>query len=147
MKDEDPVHFRFFNEIGIINQLAQTIFEGVMPDGMTLAQFTVLNRFVKLGGSNSPAELADAFQVTRGTMTSTLQKLEAKGLVAIRADPADGRAKLVSLTAAGRSMRNTCLKRLEPELAKIATMWPAAQATALLEPLTALRQQLDGMRG
>ena len=147
MKDEDPVHFRLFNEIGIINQLAQTIFEGVMPDGMTLAQFTVLNRFVKLGGSNSPAELADAFQVTRGTMTSTLQKLEAKGLVAIKADPADGRAKLVSLTAAGRSMRNTCLRRLEPELAKIAGLWPTEQVTALLEPLTALRQQLDRMRG
>ena len=147
MKDEDPVHFRLFNEIGIINQLAQTIFEGVMPDGMTLAQFTVLNRFVKLGGTNSPAELADAFQVTRGTMTSTLQKLEAKGLVAIKADPADGRAKLVSLTAAGRSMRNTCLRRLAPELAKIAALWPTAQVTALLEPLTALRQQLDRMRG
>jgi DNA-binding MarR family transcriptional regulator len=147
VKDEDPVHFRLFNEIGIINQLAQSIFEGVMPDGMTLAQFSVLNRFVRLGGSNSPAELADAFQVTRGTMTSTLQKLEAKGLVAIKADRSDGRAKLVSLTAAGRSVRDKCLKRLEPELTKIAAHWPATQVTALLEPLTALRQQLDRMRG
>jgi len=74
------------------------------------------------------------------------QKLEAKGLVAIKADPSDGRAKLVSLTAAGRNMRNLCLKRLEPELAKMALHWPTAQATALLEPLTLLRQQLDRMR-
>ncbi len=146
MKDEDPVHFRLFNEIGIINQLAQNIFEGVMPDGMTLAQFIVLNHFVRLGGSKAPAELARVFQVTRGTMTSTLQKLEAKGLVAIKADRSDGRAKLVSLTAAGRSMRNTCLKRLEPELAKMAAHWPAMQVTALLEPLALLRQQLDRMR-
>ncbi|MGH6951145.1 MAG: MarR family winged helix-turn-helix transcriptional regulator, partial [Vitreimonas sp.] len=69
---DDPVHFRALNEIGIINQLAQTIFERVMPAGMTLAQFIVLNHFVRLGGSRSPAELASAFQLTRATMTSTL---------------------------------------------------------------------------
>jgi hypothetical protein len=54
---------------------------------------------------------------------------------------------VVSLTAAGRSMRNTCLKRLEPELAKMAAQWPVTQVSVLLEPLTMLREQLDRMRG
>ena len=43
----DPLAFRVMNEIGIISQLGATLFERVMPDGMTLAQFTVLNRFVQ----------------------------------------------------------------------------------------------------
>lgn len=143
---DDPVHFRALNEIGIINQLAQTIFERVMPPGMTMAQFIVLNHFVRLGGSRSPAELASAFQLTRATMTSTLQKLEAKSLVAIVPDPSDGRGKQVSLTNQGRAMRKRCLAALAPELNKLAAIWPAAQAAQLLPHLSALRAMLDRAR-
>lgn len=146
MAQEDSVHFRILNEIGIINQLAQNIFERVMPKGMTLAQFTVLNHFVRLGGARSPAELAQAFQVTRGTMTSTLQKLEAKGLIAIGPDPDDGRSKQVTLTALGRSMRHQCIKRLEPEIKKLSELWPLKEAASLLAPLVSLRAFLDRLR-
>lgn len=146
MTQEDSIHFRILNEIGIINQLAQSIFERVMPEGMTLAQFTVLNHFVRLGGAKSPAELAQAFQVTRGTMTSTLQKLEGKGLVAIDPDPRDGRSKQVTLTAQGRSMRHQCLRRLEPEIKKLAELWPRDEAAPLLAPLGSLRALLDRLR-
>lgn len=146
MTQEDSIHFRILNEIGIINQLAQSIFERVMPEGMTLAQFTVLNHFVRLGGTRSPAELAQAFQVTRGTMTSTLQKLEGKGLVAIDPDPRDGRSKQVTLTAQGRSMRHQCLRRLEPEIGKLAELWPLDEAAPLLAPLGSLRALLDRLR-
>ncbi len=143
---EDPVHFRAFNEIGIINQLTQTIFERVMPAGMTMAQFTVLNHFVRLGGTRSPAELASAFQLTRATMSSTLQKLEAKSLVAFAPDPDDGRGKKVSLTGEGRAMRERCLAALAPELTKLAAIWPADQAAALLPHLSSLRALLDRAR-
>ena len=77
--------FELFNEIGIINQLSTTMFERVLPKGMTQAQFTVLNHFVRLGHQErSPAQLAFAFQVTRPTMTSTLTRMERAGLIAIR---------------------------------------------------------------
>ena len=146
MTQEDSIHFRILNEIGIINQLAQSIFERVMPEGMTLAQFTVLNHFVRLGGVRSPAELAQAFQVTRGTMTSTLQKLEMKGLIAIDPDPKDGRSKHVSLTAQGRSMRHQCIRRLEPEIKRLSELWPLKEAAPLLKPLGTLRALLDRVR-
>lgn len=96
MTATDPTGFEFFNEIGIIDQLAGTMFERALPTGMTRAQFTVLNHFVRLGHKErSPAQLASAFQVTRPTMTSTLARMARDGLVAIRDDPTDGRAKLV----------------------------------------------------
>ena len=49
----------------------------------------MLNHFARLGGVRSPAELAQAFQVSKGAMTNTLQRLEAGRLVKIIPDPAE----------------------------------------------------------
>jgi DNA-binding MarR family transcriptional regulator len=140
------VQFQILNEIGIIAQLSQTIFERVMPSGMTLPQFTVLNHFARLGGTRSPAELASVFQVTRATMTSTLQRLEGKGLVSVIPDPADGRGKRVALTEAGLAMRQRCIAALGPELARLETRADGSEAGVLLEGLVRLRKHLDGAR-
>ncbi len=145
--NQDPLHFQFFNEIGIIDQLAVTIFERTMPRGMTPAQFGVLNHFVRLDiGEKSPAALASAFQVTRPTMTSTLGRLERAGLVRVRRDPADGRAKLVSITSNGRAMRDICVQavaQLAPMLAQIAK---PDEFAAILPLLRAIRLRLDAAR-
>jgi DNA-binding MarR family transcriptional regulator len=146
MQAEDSVHFRLFNEIGIIAQLSSALFERVMPDGMTLAQFSVLNHFVRLGGVKSPRDLARAFQVTKATMTSTLQRLEAKGLVSVSPDPSDGRGKRVEITDAGRAMRERCIAALGPEIAKVELMLPQKQALDLLPALGQLRERLDKSR-
>jgi DNA-binding MarR family transcriptional regulator len=142
----EPLLFRLFNEIGIVSQLSERLFESVMPDGMTLAQFTVLNHFVRLGGERSPAQLATSFQVTRATVTSTLQRLEAKRFVILRADPRDGRAKLVSITSDGQNMRMACVKALEPVVDRLGTVISVERANALLPDLIALRQILDADR-
>jgi DNA-binding MarR family transcriptional regulator len=144
---EDPLAFQFFNEIGIIDQLAVSMFERAMPKGMTQAQFTVLNHFVRLGiVEKSPAALASVLQVTRPTMTSTLGRLRRAGLVEIRPDPADGRAKLVSVTALGRTMRDQCIQAVisrAPLLARIAEPEALAAAMPLLREI---RQRLDRAR-
>jgi DNA-binding MarR family transcriptional regulator len=141
---EDPLAFRVFNEIAIIEQLARTRVERVLP--ITLAQFSVLNHFVRLGGEYAPAQLADAFQVTRQTMTSTLGRLETAGLVAIRPDPEDGRAKIVSITDAGRSMRAQCIAAQAPLLAELQAVVPEVMLSALLPRLAELRALLDANR-
>jgi DNA-binding MarR family transcriptional regulator len=138
--------FRLFNEIGIIAQLSGTLFERVMPQGMTLAQFSVLNHFARLGGPRSPSDLARAFQVTKATMTSTLQRLEGKGLVSVVPDPKDQRGKLVDVTEAGRQMRMQCLAAVAPELARLATHLSGQDIETLVDPLTRLRITLDQLR-
>jgi DNA-binding MarR family transcriptional regulator len=140
---DEPLLFRFFNEVGIIAQLAERLFESVMPAGMTLAQFSVLNHFVRLGGERTPAALASAFQVTRATMTSTLQRLEAKGLVAVAPDPSDGRSKRVSITDAGRGIRLKCIEGLQPEMARLGTVIDLQSIEALLPELAGVRRALD----
>ncbi len=142
----DPLAFRVFNEINIIAQLSSTLFERVLPRGMTLAQFAVLNHFVRLGGDRSPAQLAAAFQVTKQTMTSTLGRLEREGFVAIAPDPRDGRAKRVSITPEGAAMRELCIAALDPILAELDTLIDRQDLEALLPRLERLRKTLDEQR-
>jgi DNA-binding MarR family transcriptional regulator len=139
--------FAFFNEIGIINQLASTQFERVMPAGLSLAGFSVLNHFVRLNKkAEAPAKLARAFQVTKGAMTNTLQRLEAQGWVLVAADPEDGRAKLVSITPAGRKTRDAAIAALAPVFAEFfAKLDPKLLAQAL-PTLARVRETLDQAR-
>lgn len=139
--------FELFNEIGIIDQLAGAVLERALPKGMTRAQFTVLNHFVRLGHQDrSPAQLASAFQVTRPTMTSTLSRMDRAGLISIRADPSDGRAKLVSLTDKGRAMRETCLDAIAGRLPEAVAVIGEAKLRPLIETLRTLRIALDEAR-
>lgn len=144
---KDPLAFEVFNEIGIINQLTSASFTAVLPRGMTIAQFTVLNHFVRLGHeAQSPAQLAGAFQITRPTMTSTLARMVKAGLVAIKPDPGDGRGKLVSVTAEGRKMRKICLQRLAEPLADADAALSRETLAALLPLLQDVRAKLDRLR-
>ena len=142
----DPLVFRFFNEIGIIEQLARTRLERALPEGMKMSHFVVLNHLVRLGGEWSPARLASAFQVTRAAMTNTLQRLEARALIRIESDPGDGRGKLVSLSPAGRDMRETCIAALGPMLIELETEFGRRQFEAALPLLEAIRSYLDERR-
>lgn len=143
---DDPIAFEVFNEIGIIEQLVRNRFERTLPAGLTLSQFGVLNNFVRLGGERSPAGLANAFQVTRPTMTNTLQRLESAGLVSIRPDPSDGRAKIVTITEAGRAMREACISAQMPLIAELDGLLPRDDLVALLPGLRQLRILLDKAR-
>ncbi len=143
----DPAAFAFFNEIGIIDQLAGTMFERALPRGMTRAQFAVLNHFVRMGHhERSPAQLANAFQVTRPTMTSTLTRMARAGLVVIRADPLDGRGKLVALTQSGRKAREAALAAMVPLLPMLDAVVDPAELAQLLPVLQRLRIALDAAR-
>jgi DNA-binding MarR family transcriptional regulator len=143
---QDPPIFTLFNEIGIIEQLARRRLEGVLPDGLKISHFGVLNHFARLGGERAPTELARAFQVTKAAMTNTLARLEARGLVEIGPDPKDGRAKRVALTNKGRRLRDRAIKALGPELAEIEAHIPVRDFARALPFLQRLRAYLDEAR-
>ncbi len=142
----DPPLFRFFNEIGIIEQLSRNAFERVMPHGLKISQFSVLNHFVRLGGPRSPLELARSFQVSKGAMTNTLQKLQAKGFVTVEPDPADGRAKLVDITEAGQAAREDAVAAAAPLMSEIEALVRDVDIAAILPQLSHVRELLDSQR-
>jgi DNA-binding MarR family transcriptional regulator len=142
----DPIAFRVMNEIGIIDQLGSTLFERAMPHALTVSQFVVLNHFVRLGGDRSPLDLARALQVTKATMTSTLQRLDAKGFIRATPDTKDGRAKRIAITAKGRRARDQAIAAIAQDLAAIESALGTHELEAALPFLVSLRRFLDQRR-
>ncbi|RPE81324.1 MarR family winged helix-turn-helix transcriptional regulator [Vulcaniibacterium tengchongense] len=69
---------------------------------LTMSQYVVLK--VLAGGQAGVTDLARHAELNPGAMTRLLDKLEARGIVARSADPADRRALHIRLTEAGRKM-------------------------------------------
>jgi len=110
----DPLAIALFSEISAVEQMARTRFSRVLPKGMELSHFTVLNHFARLGGEKTPAQLARIFHVTKGAMTNTLSKLEVAGYVHIRPDWDDARRKFVSISPAGHAARDEAVRAIAP---------------------------------
>jgi DNA-binding MarR family transcriptional regulator len=142
---DDPDLFRMFTEIGIINQLATTLFERTMPHDLTVAQFSLLNHLSKRE-PQPPLKLAKAFQVSKGTMTSTIGRLEAKGFVTVTPNPKDGRGKFVGITQAGRAARMDALAAAAPHFQWLSEHVDADAVSALTDRLASLRKVLDAER-
>ena len=86
--------------------------EGAFLGGHEISQgrFTVLMLLNRSHNQPStPAELAEAAGVTRGTMTGLVDTLEKDGLVTRKSDAQDRRAVLVQLTPAGRKLMGRML--------------------------------------
>lgn len=144
---EDPLAFQLFTEIGIIDQLGGAAFERALPTGLTRAQFGVLQHLARRARpSQSPGRIAAAMQVSRATMTSTLGRLDRRGLVEIADDPVDGRGKQVRLTAAGEAMRQSSISAVMPLLPLVNEALDEGEQVRLLELLRQLREVLDRAR-
>jgi DNA-binding MarR family transcriptional regulator len=139
--------WQLFTTLGSLDQIGRTVAETALVPGLSLAQFALLNHLVRHGGEWSPVQLARAFQVTKQTMTSTLARLERQGYVRVRPDPADGRAKLVALTAEGTAVHSVCLARVGPAMAVALDVIPEGLVDLLLPKLVLLRDALDTARG
>lgn len=145
-KAKDRPDIQLFTEVGIIDQLVTARLEASLPDGMSAAQFGVLTHFSRRGGAQTPAQLARAFQVTKGAMTNTVQRLEARGLVSVVPDPGDGRRKLVSMTPAGAAAYEQAVAALRPSYAGLREAFSDAEFDAALPFLRRLRMWLDDNR-
>jgi DNA-binding MarR family transcriptional regulator len=143
---DDPALFRLFIEIGIISQLSTTMFERVMPHGLTVAQFSLLNHLSKRDEPQPPLKLANAFQVSKGTMTSTIGRLESKGFVEVTPNPKDGRGKFVGITDSGLAARKDAVASLGPDLAWLAGHVAVEDTHVLTEKLAGIRALLDARR-
>ena len=138
--------FGFFNEIGIVSQLGSALFTRLIPGGLHLSHFIVLNHLVRLGDGRTPVQIANALQVTKATMTHTVTVLTRHGFVEVVPNPDDGRSKLVRLTEAGRAFRDDAIARLAPALGFVADSVSVDEIGAVLPVLEKVRKLLDAER-
>jgi len=117
--------------------LARRFDDALRPVGLTNGQFSLLmslNRPAPAGMGSVSALLG----MDRTTLTAALKPLERRGLVAVTADPADRRGRLLSLTPEGQVV-----------LARAVPIWEANHAAveALLGDMDPgrFREALDAL--
>ncbi len=132
-----------FSELLVTDQMARNRLSRVLPKGMELSHFGVLNLLAHAQEERTPAQLARAFHVTRGAMTNTLAKLEWAGYIHIRPDWDDARRKFVSLSPAGRRARDAALGALTPLISEMVETVGSDRARQVIPVLRALRQVLE----
>jgi DNA-binding MarR family transcriptional regulator len=144
--DKGEQLFRFFNEIAIVAQLSGNLFERVMPEGLNLSQFAVLNHLVRRGCGKTPLDLAKAMQVTKGAMTNTICNLFEKGLISVRPDESDGRCKRIAITDKGREAVETAISAVKPTLMSISEGFQTQDLIDFIPAIERLRTFLDERR-
>lgn len=132
-----------FSELFMADQLARNRLSRVLPKGMELSHFGVLNLLARVQDERTPAQLAKAFHVTRGAMTNTLTKLEWAGHVHIRPDWDDARRKFVSISPAGRAARDAALHAISPLIGDVVSALGAERVRGVLPVLRELRTRLE----
>jgi DNA-binding MarR family transcriptional regulator len=139
----NPLAIALFSELLTADQLVRNRLSRVLPKGMEISHFSVLNHLARAGAERSPAQLAKAFHVTRGAMTNTLGKLEWAGYVHIRPDWDDARRKMVAISPAGRQARDEGIAAMAPTVNDMVAEIGDDKVRAVLPILRELRQKLE----
>ncbi|GGM44927.1 MarR family transcriptional regulator [Longimycelium tulufanense] len=100
------------------------------PDGLEKAGYILLSTLIESGPLRL-GELAEKVYVDASTASRQVADLVKAGLVERQADPADGRASLLALTAAGRELLEHSRHRRSEHIARMVATWPAADRLEL----------------
>jgi MarR family transcriptional regulator, organic hydroperoxide resistance regulator len=116
---------------------------------LPLTSFEVLHLLSRRPGSRIQ-DIAEEFSITVGGTSKVVDRLEAAGLCARRANPNDRRSSLVELTPAGRKLVDGALKVFEEELelriGSVISEQSVREMTAALGTLRAAGRVLDAER-
>ena len=132
-----------FSEILTADQLLRGKLGRVLPKGMEISHFSVLNHLASKSSERTPAQLAKSFHLTRGAMTNTLGKLERAGHIHIRPDWDDARRKMVSISPAGLSARDAAMELITPLITEMVGELGEHKVRAALPVLRELRVKLE----
>jgi hypothetical protein len=126
----DSLAVTFFSEILAVEQLARSALARVLPRGMELSQFSVLNHLAHVGGERTPAQLARTFHLTRGAMTNTLPDWD------------DARRKMVAISPAGLAARDAAVAAIVPVIGDIVSRIGQDRTRSALPVLREMRKLL-----
>ncbi|MBW4706754.1 MarR family winged helix-turn-helix transcriptional regulator [Roseobacter sp. YSTF-M11] len=140
--DRNALAIALFSEVLAADQMVRARLSRVLPKGMEISHFSVLNHLARTMDERTPAQLAETFHVTRGAMTNTLSKLEWAGYVHIRPDWDDARRKMVAISPAGRQARDHAVGSITPLINQVVEKLGDTQVREALPILREMRRQL-----
>ena len=143
MDNENSLAVSLFGEILALDQLVRARLAKVLPKGMELSHFSVLDQLSHTKMERTPAQIAKSFRVTRGAITDTLNKLELSGYIHVRPDWDDARRKMVSISPAGIVARNNALTAVTPIINELVSEMGEERLKAIVPILRELRQKFE----
>ncbi|NUW46845.1 MarR family winged helix-turn-helix transcriptional regulator [Nonomuraea rhodomycinica] len=108
---------------------------------LSLGDYTLLAQ-VSLHAPVRLSALAELMEVDKSTLSPPAKRLEARGFIERRPDPADARAQLVSVTRAGRLAISQLWKARAAAVAALLADWEAAEVEQLAASLGALSEAI-----
>jgi MarR family transcriptional regulator, organic hydroperoxide resistance regulator len=106
---------------------------------LQLTWFEVMQLLARRSGCRIQ-DVAEEFGITVGGTSKVVDRIEAAGYCARRANPNDRRSSLVELTPAGRRVVDNAMKVFEAELeARIGSVLPERELERFAATLSALR--------
>jgi DNA-binding MarR family transcriptional regulator len=117
--------------------LARRFDEALRPLGLTNGQFSLLMSLNRPEPA-SMGSVAALLAMDRTTLTAALKPLERRGLVEIKADPADRRSRRVTLTPAGRTLLTRAVPIWERVHGEVEELLPTAAPARFRSELLAL---------
>ena len=117
--------------------LARRFDAALRPVGLTNGQFSLLMALNRPAPPSIGA-VAETLTMDRTTLTAALKPLQRQGLLAVTADPADRRGRLVALTAEGHAQLQAALPIWERTHAEIDRALGEGGVAALQRGLSAL---------
>ena len=141
--DDELTLITLLSEVGAIEQIARAKLDSALTGNLNVSNFALLNHFSRRKEEKTPLQLAKTFNVTKGAITNTLNKLEKLGYIHIRPDWEDARKKLVSISQSGIEARNNAMKLIKPLLKKIILNKIIINDRELLTELRKFREKVE----
>ena len=126
----------------VMRSLAKPLARHIAAEGLTPSQFAVLEMLLHKG-PRTVNEIIDGLLSTSGNIGVVIDNLLAAGLLEKKPNPADGRSRIVSLTAAGDQKIRAYYPRHRDELHRLMSGVERFEKKHLVKSLIALRRCLD----
>lgn len=109
----------------------------LVRNGVSMWGYTVLNA-LDGGAARTQAALAQAIGADKTRIIGVLDELQDAGLISRQPDPADRRARLLSITPAGHRVRAAVQAEIQANENRVLGLLPAADRRAFLRAAQAL---------
>ena len=143
--DGDAEAFVYFSHLSALTQLTDLFFrEALKPHQLSLSEHRVLGALRSRGRDfrATPHALNRFTQITSAGMTSTLDRLERRGLVSRAPNPEDRRSVLIGLTDEGWAFSESVSRAVGERFAAVVASMKKTEIKAEIESLRGAVERL-----
>jgi len=125
----------------LVNRRLNSMIRELMPDGLTVDQFSTL-RYLRFREMSTSSELADIFCVGKSSITAIITRLFDKNLIQRLPDEKDRRVIYLALTEEGKQVCDLMEDKIQVLLAKYINRFDEQEANCFIETFEKLAKEM-----